>query len=194
MLIIQDKLVSGEVIKEQFICNLSKCKGACCWEGDFGAPIEEEEIEILKAIYPKVKPYLSEESINTIDEKGVVTYYKDVEEIGTSLLDNGACSFMIFDSLGRAQCSIERAYLEGEINFKKPISCHLYPIRVEKNEEVDFEALNYDRWDICVAACTLGAEQQMPVYRFLKEPLIRKYGVEFYEELDAAANFMKDKK
>ena len=122
-------------------------------------------------------------------------YIQDLEDgtYGTSLVNNGPCAFMTKDVNGAAQCGIEQAWRAGEVDFRKPISCHLYPIRVSKNEIAGFEALNYDRWDICSAACSLGAEYQMPVYQFLKEAIIRKYGTEFYEELDAAAGYLKSK-
>ena len=191
MLIIQDKLVSDDVIKEQFLCNLKACKGACCWEGDFGAPLEEEEIKILDQIYDKVAPFLTEKGREAIAKNGTSVYYDEAEEYGTSLQPDGACSFMTVDELGIAKCGIEQAHKAGVIDFKKPISCHLYPIRVEKDERVNFEALNYDVWDICSAACDLGKKEELPVYKFLKEPLIRKYGEEFYEELDAAADHLK---
>ena len=191
MLIIQDKLISDDVIHEQFICNLKACKGACCWEGDYGAPLETEEIAILDSIYEKVKPHLTEEGIKAIEEKGTSVYYEKAKEYGTSLQPDGACSFMTKNELGMAKCGIEQAYLAGDTDFKKPISCHLYPIRINKDERVLFEALNYDRWDICSAACDLGKKEEVPVYQFLKEPLIRKYGEDFYDELDAAAKYMK---
>ena len=193
MIIVQDKLVSEDLVQEQFICNLQKCKGACCWEGDSGAPLEHTELKILDKIYPKVRPFLTEEGQKVIDTEGC--YIQDAEDgtYGTSLVNNGPCAFMTKDVNGVAQCGIEQAWRAGEVEFRKPISCHLYPIRVSKNEIAGFEALNYDRWDICSAACSLGAEYQMPVYQFLKEAIIRKYGTEFYEELDAAAEYLKSK-
>lgn len=193
MLIIQDKLISDDVVSEQFLCNLSACKGACCWEGDSGAPLEEAERAILDQIYDKIKPFLSKESQQVLEEEGKYTYYKKPGEYGTPLLNNAACAYMTYTESGVAQCGIEQAYKAGLTDFKKPISCHLYPIRVTENKESAFEALNYDRWDICSAACTLGKEQQLPVYQFLKEALIRKYGTAFYEELDHAAQYLKDK-
>jgi hypothetical protein len=193
MLLIQDIIVSEEVVTEQFICNLNACKGACCWEGDFGAPLENEELAILNDIYPIVKPYLTDQGRTAIEENGTATYFADVEQHGTTLIDNGACAFMTKNALGIACCGIEQAHKEGKIDFKKPISCHLYPIRVTKNEHTDFEALNYEEWDICSAACSLGKTHKMPVYKFLKEPLIRKYGESFYEELDAAAAYLTGK-
>lgn len=188
MLIVQGKLISNDVVEQQFICNLKACKGACCWEGDWGAPIKEDEIEKLKKGLDEIKPYLTEEGLKVIEEKGVAVYNKEPDEMGTSLLGNGACAFMTYQD-GIAKCGIEKAYEEGKTEFKKPMSCHLYPIRVSENEATGFEALNYDRWDICSAACALGKEHQLPVYQFLKEPLIRKYGADFYEELDAAAKY-----
>jgi len=191
MVVIQDKIISDDVIEEQFICNLKACKGACCWEGDWGAPLQSAELATLEHIYEEVKPFLRKEGIAVIEEKGLFVYYEEPKEYGTSLLKNGACSFMIYDELGTAKCGIEKAYNEGATDFKKPISCHLYPIRVSENKNTGWEALNYDRWDICSAACELGKKEQLPVYRFLKEPLIRKYGEAFYEELDAAAQHLK---
>jgi len=191
VLIIQDKLISDDVIEEKFICNLNACKGACCWEGDFGAPLEAEEIEILDKIYEKIKPHLSKEGIKAIEEKGTSVFYEEPKEYGTSLQPNGACAFMTKNELGIAKCGIEQAHAKGDIDFKKPISCHLYPIRIKKDERILFEALNYDNWDICSPACELGKKEQVPVYQFLKEPLIRKYGEDFYEELEAAAKYMK---
>ena len=190
MLIVKDILVSDDIIEKQFVCNLEACKGACCWEGDWGAPLEEKELKILEEIEASVAPYLSEESLQTLREKGPYTYYDEPQEYGTSLIKNGACVYMIYDEKGIAKCGIEQAYLDQKISFKKPISCHLYPIRINQNEEIGFEALNYDRWDICSAACKLGREAQVPIYRFVKDAIIRKYGEAFYEELDQIAQFV----
>ncbi len=194
MIIVQNKLVSDDIIEQQFMCNLQACKGACCWEGDFGAPLEDEEITIIHNNYQKIKPFLTEEGRKVILEKGKYTYFDEPAENGTTLLDNGACAYMTYDNNGVAQCGIEQAHKAGAIEFKKPISCHLYPIRVNKDEQSFFEALNYDIWDICSAACQKGKEQQMAVYQFAKEALIRKYGEDFYEELDAAAKHINKAK
>lgn len=191
MLIVKDILVSDDIVEEQFVCNLEACKGACCWEGDWGAPLEPAELDILKEIQDLVAPYLSDESRIALNQKGPYTYYDEPQEYGTSLLENGACVYMIYDDQGIAKCGIEQAYLDQKIDFKKPISCHLYPIRVNKNQEVGFEALNYDRWDICSAACQLGKELQLPLYRFVKDAIIRKYGEAFYQELDQIAKYVK---
>lgn len=192
MIIVQDKLVSDDVVEQQFICNLSACKGACCWEGDFGAPLEKAELAILESILEKVKPYLSPAGIAAIEAQGAYQWFEGMNEHGTTLIDGGPCAYMTYDPLGIAQCGIEMAWKAGDIDFQKPISCHLYPIRVSKYEHFDSEALNYDRWDICSAACSLGEKEKVPVYRFVKDALIRKYGQAFYDELDGAAEFLKE--
>lgn len=192
MLIIQEKLVSQDLVDKKFICNLKACKGACCWEGDFGAPLEKEELATLEHIFEDVKPFLKPEAVRRIEEVGLYEWNEIPKDYGTSLMENGACVFMTVNELGIAGCGIEQAYRAGVTDFRKPISCYLYPIRVTKKEEVGFEALNYDEWDICSAACTLGEKEQVAVYEFLKEPLIQKYGEDFYEELDAAAQFLKE--
>jgi hypothetical protein len=190
VLIVQDILISDDIIEEQFMCNLNACKGACCWEGDFGAPLEKAELETLDHIYPDVKPFLSPAGIQAIEKQGTYTYTKEANEYSTPLIDNGPCAYMTYDKNGVAQCGIEQAHNAGKVDFKKPISCHLYPIRVTSSADSGFQALNYDRWDICSAACELGKSQQMPVFRFVKDALIRKYGEAFYEELEAAASYL----
>jgi len=192
MIIVQDKLVSDDVIDKQFMCNLNACKGACCWEGDFGAPLEEEEIQIIQDNYQKIEPYLSDEGKLVISEKGKYTYFEEPAENGTPLLKNGACAYMTYNKIGMAQCGIEMAHRDGKIDFKKPISCHLYPIRIHKEEHSIYEALNYDIWDICSAACQKGKEEKIAVYQFAKDAIIRKYGIDFYEELDAAAKYINE--
>ncbi|MBP7272841.1 MAG: DUF3109 family protein [Saprospiraceae bacterium] len=187
MYVIQDILVSDEILHEQFVCNLSACKGACCWEGDLGAPLEEAELPILEAIYEKVKPFLTDAGIAAIEAQG--KFVKVKKSFATPLVDDKPCAYMTYNDLGIAQCGIEQANKAGVIDFKKPISCHLYPIRISKNKALQFEAMNYERWDICEPACTLGKQLKVPVYLFLKEPIIRKYGKEFYEELEAFANY-----
>ena len=192
MIIVQDKLISDDVVSEQFVCNLDACKGACCWEGDSGAPLEKAELPVLKDIYEAVKPYLLPEGVATIEAQGTAVWFEEAKEWGTTLVNNGPCAYMTYDALGIAQCGIEQAWRDGKVAFRKPISCQLYPIRVEKNEVVGFEALNYDRWDICSAACEKGRREQVPLYQFLREALVRKYGQDFYDELDAAAGFMRE--
>ncbi len=191
MIIVQDKLVSDDVVELQFVCNLTACKGACCWEGDFGAPLEAAELPVLDSIFEQVKPFLSPAGVAAIEAQGKYVRGEDPDDWATTLIDNGPCAYMTLDATGTAKCGIEQAWKAGAIDFQKPISCHLYPIRVEKNEELGFEALNYHEWHICSAACTLGKKEQVPVYQFLKDAIIRKYGPEFYEELDGAAAFLK---
>lgn len=191
MIMVQDKLVSDEVATEHFICNLAACKGACCWEGDSGAPLEKAELPILDTIFEQVKPFLSPAGIAVLEKQGLYVWSEEGKDWATPLIDNGPCAYMTYDAFGTAKCGIEQAWRAGVTDFQKPISCHLYPIRVEKNEEIGFEALNYDRWDICSAACTLGEKEKVPVYRFLKEAIVRAYGEDFYEELDAAARFVR---
>jgi len=185
MILIEDKIISDDVVERQFVCNLEACKGACCWQGDYGAPLTDEEREILKKIYEDVKPFLLPEGIEAIENQGLYTYVDKAKEYGTTLIANGACAYMTRDENGVAQCGIEQANKAGATNFLKPISCHLYPIRVEHNGI--FEAINYDKWEICSAACELGKKLEMPVYQFVKAALIRKYGEDFYEALEGAA-------
>lgn len=184
MVVVQEKLVSEDVFKKRFVCDLNACKGACCWEGDLGAPLEAEEVEILQTIRENLRPYLPERANEALDQNGTHTVDELTKLPSTTLLDNGPCAYMTKDEKGIAQCGIELAWKDGAVDFQKPISCHLYPIRVVKNPQVGFEALNYEEWDICSAACTKGAELKVPVYQFLKTPLIRKYGASFYEEME----------
>ena len=174
-------LVHEDVVKENFVCNLNKCKGACCLEGDSGAPLDHDELHILDEIYPKVKPFMTEKGIKTIEENG--TYVTDFEgDYTTPCVDtNKECAYVIWEN-GITKCAIEKAYESGVIDWKKPISCHLYPIRITKYPE--FDVLNYDRWSICSPACTFGNELKVHVHEFLKGPLIRKYGQDWYKELE----------
>ena len=184
MIQIDDKLISEDLFSEEFVCNLAKCKGICCVEGDAGAPLDENETKILDEIYPKIKPYLRPEGIQAIEEQG--TYTLDFEgDLVTPLVNNAECAYVIFDEKGYTKCAIEKAYEDGVIDWQKPISCHLYPIRI--TEYSNFSAINYHEWDICSDACTLGKELGVKVYQFLKKPLIRKYGEEFYQTLSEAA-------
>ena len=184
MIQIDDKLISEDLFSEEFVCNLAKCKGICCVEGDAGAPLDEDETKILDEIYPKIKPYLRPEGIQAIEEQG--TYTLDFEgDLVTPLVNNAECAYVIFDEKGYTKCAIEKAYEYGVIEWQKPISCHLYPIRI--TEYSNFSAINYHEWDICSDACTLGKELGVKVYQFLKKPLIRKYGEEFYQTLSEAA-------
>lgn len=181
-------IVSEEIIEKDFLCNLSACKGACCIDGDAGAPLDKEEIKILEDIYPKVKPFLRQKGIAAIETQGayITTDFGDFE---TPLIDGADCAYVIFDNKGTALCAIEEAYNQGEVTWKKPVSCHLYPIRIK--DFTEFSAVNYDRWEICDDACTLGKELGVPVYKFVKEALIRKFGEDWYMELEKVAEAYK---
>ena len=185
MIQIEDKLISEDIFSEEFVCNLSKCKGACCVEGDIGAPLEKEETKILDDIYEKIKPYLTREGIKAIEEQGTWEIDPSDGDFVTPMVENRECVYVTFDEKGITKCGIEKAYEDGVIDWQKPISCHLYPIRVQKYST--FTALNYHEWFICSDACALGKELQVPVYKFLKTPLIRKFGEDFYTMLSEAA-------
>ncbi|MFY8097902.1 MAG: DUF3109 family protein [Flavobacterium sp.] len=180
-------IISEEILEKEFVCNLSACKGACCVDGDAGAPLTQEETQTLVDIYPKVKPFLRPEGIQAIEEQGAFVIGTD-GEFETTLIDGKDCAYVIFDDQ-TALCGIEQAYNEGIVNWKKPVSCHLYPIRVK--EYSDFAAVNYHKWHICSDACSLGKELQVPVYKFVKEALVRKFGEQWYEELEKVAEEMK---
>lgn len=183
-MIIDHVLVSDDIIKRNFVCDLSKCKGACCVEGDAGAPMEEYEIGQLEGSIEEIKPFLTEEGIKEIEKSGVFDYDSGGEYV-TPLVDGGECAFTIFDEKGISSCGIEKAYEKGKINFQKPVSCHLYPVRISKN--LHHEAMNYHKWSICDPACALGDKLKVPVYKFVKEALIRKYGQKWYEKIDKEA-------
>ncbi len=183
LFIIDDIFVSGEVTDTLFACDLAKCKGACCVGGDLGAPLEDEELPILKGILPHVKPYMRQDGIDEIELQGEYIYNKKYG-YSTSLVNEKECVYVNFDEKGVAMCAIEQAYFAGKTDFRKPISCHLYPIRVHKTKKM--ESLNYEEWELCKAACIKGKKEGIPVYQFVKEAIIRKYGANFYAQLDAA--------
>ncbi len=180
MVQIDDKLISLDVFEKQFICDVPKCLGICCVEGESGAPLEDAETEILEKIYPLVKPLLSAQSITEIEKQGKWVIDMDEDKV-TPIINGKECVYAVFEEDGVCSCAIEKIYAQGLIDFKKPISCHLYPIRVEKMSK--YEALNYHNWPICNPARVLGKSKGVPVYQFLKEPIIRKYGQVFYDEM-----------
>lgn len=190
MIAIDNVLLSDDVIDAQFVCDLELCKGGCCVDGDCGAPLTDEEAKLIAEILPKVKPYLPAEYIAEIEKQG--THVIDDEHgLVTPTINGGICVYAYTDALGIVKCGIEAAYRDGIIDFKKPISCHLFPIRIDKSAE--YELVNYEpRKTLCRPACKLGKKLEVPVYQFLKEPLIRKYGEEFYEALDAVAKHKKE--
>lgn len=186
---IGDILVSDELLEKHFVCDLSACKGACCVEGDDGAPLTEEEVSLIEDHIEDIKPYMIQEGIDVVDEKGV--FYMDrTNEPVTQLVKKKDCVFVTLDENGITKCGIEYAYKDGKIPFNKPISCHLYPIRVGHFKT--FKSLNYDQWPICSPACKLGEELKVPVYKFLKEPIIRAFGEDLYKELEKVEQQIKE--
>ncbi len=181
MIVIGDVLMSDEIYLEQFACDLGKCKGACCVEGDAGAPLSQGEKETLNSIFEKVKPYMLEKGVLEIEKNGPWAVDMQGEPV-TPLIDGGACAYVHFDHEGVSKCAIETAFFSGDINFQKPISCHLYPIRVTSHEYYD--ALNYHKWPICTSARKKGSKQKVRMFRFVKDALVRRYGSQWYEELD----------
>lgn len=188
MLVIQNAIVSEDVLSEQFVCNLSACKGECCVAGDVGAPLERGERQILENIYQHVKPFLLQEGIQAIEDQGKWVETEEPEKFNTPLMPGGGCAWMYYGEGGVVSCAIEKAWQKGLIDFKKPISCHLYPIRITRQKKYGMDMLNYERWSICKAACSNGLKLKTPVYRFLKEPIIRKYGQEFYQAMEEYQN------
>ncbi len=180
MIQIQDTIISELLLEKRFVCNLNACKGACCVEGDAGAPLEEEELEELENVFPYVQTYLTKESIEAL-ETDLYTIDSDGDFV-TQLVNGKECAFVFFDENKIAKCSIEQAYLDGKISFKKPISCHLFPVRLKNFKS--FTAVNYEEIEICKDACDLGKELGVKTYQFLKEPLVRRFGKEWYAELE----------
>lgn len=189
MIQIDDKLISEDIFSEEFVCNLSKCKGACCVEGDVGAPLDQDETLILERIFDQVKPYLRPEGVKAIEEQGTWVLDPSDNDYVTPMVEGKECAYVIFDEKGITKCGIEKAYEDGAVDWQKPISCHLYPIRID--EYRTFTALNYHKWEICSDACALGKELKVPIYKFVKTPLIRKYGEEWYQTLCEAADEWK---
>ncbi|NCI45369.1 DUF3109 family protein [Sediminibacterium soli] len=195
MIAIDNILVSDEVIEEQFVCDLAKCKGGCCEDGDAGAPMEKWELEKLKDNYDVIKPYMTAEGLAEVKRQGKYLFDKEFGWV-TPTINGGICAYGVRDEKGIIKCSIEQAYNDGRLDWKKPLSCHLFPIKTQKSKrDPDVEYVNYEpRQDLCRAACGLGKKLKVPVYVFLKESLIRKYGEGFYEALSATAEHLKQTK
>ena len=183
MIQIEDKIISLDVFQKHFVCDLSACRGACCIEGDSGAPLEDKEKEIIEEDIETIKSYMTDQGIKEIETQGAAIYDDD-GDLTTPLVNNRECAFSIKED-GILKCSIEKAFINGKTNFKKPISCHLFPIRIKSYK--DFDAINYERLDICNSARKCGEKLKIPVYVFLKESLIRKYGEAWYQELVKSA-------
>jgi len=177
---IDDKLVSAELLEKKFVCDLNACKGACCVQGDAGAPLKFSEVSMLESIVDDLKPYMTDKGIQAVEKSGVFYMDEDNDPV-TTLMEGGACAFTTFDPDGTAKCGIEQAFYDKKVHWKKPLSCELFPIRVKEYKE--FTAINYEVIDICKPACSCGEKLNVPVYRFLKKPIIRGFGEEFFNEL-----------
>ena len=189
MIVIDKVIISDDVVEKQFVCDLAKCKGGCCEDGDAGAPLDKAELDIIVDVFEKVKPYLSVASLKEIEKKGKYVYNREFGWV-TPTLDNDSeiCVYGIRGIDGIIKCAFEQAYYDGKISWKKPVSCHLYPIISEKGKHGDYDKMNYEpREKLCNPACALGKKLKVPTYEFLKEAIIRKYGEDFYNALDKAA-------
>jgi hypothetical protein len=189
MIDIDNKIIHRDIFIEEFCCNTCKCKGVCCVAGDSGAPLEDEEVEKIEKVLPLIISKLTDEGRMVILEQGVSMIDEEGDLTTTICANRGACVFTQYDENGIAYCTIERAWEEDLTDFRKPISCHLYPIRIKKYK--DFDAINYNIWDICKDAVCMGKKKKIKIYEFLKEPLIRKYGQEWYNDLCMAAKYME---
>ena len=191
MIQIKDTLISEDIFETCFVCDLGKCKGMCCVEGDAGAPLTHEEYEAIKDVLPKIWDDLALKARELIEKQGIA-YIDDDGELVTSIIKGRECVFTYFDADGVCRCAIDNAFREGRISVQKPISCHLYPIRLHKYDE--FTALNYDRWSVCRPALRLGKKTGIKLYQFLKEPLICKFGEEWYQEVCQIAELLSKTK
>lgn len=190
MIIIDDILISEDILSKKFVCDLSQCKGGCCVEGDAGAPLEKHELAEVKKAFKKVKGEMSPVALAEVKKSGVYLLDDDHTYV-TPIIGDGICVYGYYNNKGVVKCLIEKAHNEGKLSFKKPISCHLFPVLHTKTESSEF--INYQpRKELCAAACTLGDVLQVPVYEFLKEPLIRKFGEKFYDAMDHIAKEMLD--
>ncbi len=188
MIVIDNILISDDVVEAQFVCDLNKCKGGCCEDGDAGAPLTDEELDHVKESFEFVVHYLTAPGKAEIERQGLFRYDADFGWV-TPTVDGGICAYGYKDKQGIIKCSFEQAYSDGLIGWKKPISCHLYPIKIRKSTRTDYEMVNYEpRETLCSPGCALGEKLKVPVYVFLKESIIRKYGEEFYEVLDKIAH------
>lgn len=197
MIIIDNTIVSDDLLEKKFVCALDKCKGACCVAGDSGAPLDESETTMLEDIYEEVKPYLTPQGAATIEKFGKWMVDTDGDYVTPLVNGKDECAYTIFEN-GIALCGIEKAYREGKVKFRKPISCYLYPVRIKKMKSAEsngknYEAVNYDKWSVCAPACKNGQALGVPVYQFVKTALIEKYGEDWYKQLEGAAAFIENK-
>lgn len=191
MIVIDKVLVSDDVVEKHFVCDLSRCKGGCCEDGDAGAPLTEDELDEVVRAYEVVRPMMTAEGIAEVERKGMYQYDREFGWV-TPVVDGGICAYGFRDESGTIKCSFEAANREGKIAWRKPISCHLYPIKTKRSQYNGYEMVNYEpREHLCAPGCALGESLKVPVYAFLKDAIIRKYGNEFYDVLDAAAQERK---
>lgn len=188
MIEIDDKIISEDLLTEYFSCDITKCKGICCVEGNAGAPLDFDEVDILEEEYENYKPYMTPEGIKAVEEQGFMVIDSD-GDYTTTLVNDGICAYAYTEG-DLTLCAIEKAWFAGETSFRKPISCHLYPIRL-----INFKSggvgLNYHRWSVCKSACENGCKKQIPVYKSLKEAIVRRFGEEFYASMEAAEAMLK---
>lgn len=192
MIEIEDKIISDDLFEKKFVCDLQKCKGVCCVEGDSGAPLTKKEISDIDKNISKIKTEMSPTGLSILEKKDFYYVDSDGDQV-TSLINEKECVFVVYDQNKIAKCSIESAFRKNKINFNKPISCHLYPIRVKNHE--NFQAINVDSWHICQPACKCGTELNVPVFKFLKNAIVRSWGLNFFQQLDSVYDqFFNQKK
>jgi hypothetical protein len=187
MIELDDKVVSFDIIREKFVCDLAKCKGICCVEGESGAPLEDDEVKMLKAEYDKIRPYLREEGRKAIALQGTSIRDADQEMVTPLVGGHNECAYVLFEN-GIARCGIEKAWEAGATGFRKPVSCHIYPIRIKNYSSM--KAVNYDRWKVCDPAREHGERKNVPVYCFVKDAIERKFGADFYRKLQIISDGM----
>ena len=188
MIQIDDKIISLELFTARFCCDLGACRGECCVEGNAGAPLDEEEIALLEEEWDNYAPYMTPEGKQAVKEQGVAVIDED-GDLTTPLVDGAECAYTINEN-GVTWCAIEKAWSEGKTPYRKPISCHLYPIRLVKLSN-GLTGLQYHRWEVCRAAEILGAQKGEPLYKTLKEPIIRRFGEAFYNEMESCEQELK---
>ena len=189
MIIVENAIISEDIADRCFCCDLGQCRGMCCVEGDAGAPLDADEADTLNSLLPKIRPYMTAEGIAEVERSGVATH--DSEGVlCTPLVNNRECVYAVFEN-GVALCAIEKAFFDKKINFRKPVSCHLYPLRIDDYGE--FQTVNYHSWDVCKSAVCNGEKQGTPLYIYLREPLIRRFGNRWYNELVARCEEFNNK-
>jgi hypothetical protein len=188
---IDNKLISDEIVSEQFVCDLNRCKGGCCEDGDAGAPLEKKEMQKIDELFETIKPLLTENGLKAIETRGRYQYDREFGWV-TPTVGGKICAYGFRDEYGIIKCAFEKAFYEGKTDWKKPMSCHLFPIKIRTNKRTNQDFVNYEpREGLCNPACSMGKKLKMPVYVFLKEALIRKYGEEFYAALEASAKYVE---